>query len=159
MCAFVFKCKLLICTHLGGAFKMCHILVWETLELGVCICIQMQTTYMHTSRGSYLNCSKLMAVTYIYLLQIIVLSSNTKKGEIERTSLRFCVLGDNTNDSSKVFCDVGSCETIIIEQLWSLRIKKGKKVSEMVKILSVDRIIRGPERAGFFQIIRPLEFR
>ena len=58
-----------------------------------------------------------MAVTYIYLLQIIVLSSNTKKGEIERTSLRFCVLGDNTNDSSKVRCDVGSCETIVSEQL------------------------------------------
>ena len=114
---------------------------------------------MHTSRGSYLNCSKLMAVTYIYLLQIIVLSSNTKKGEIERTSLRFCVLDDNTNDSSKVCCGVGSCGTIIIDRCDHLKSKREKKVFEMVEIIPKDRIIRGPERGGFFQIIRLLRFR
>jgi hypothetical protein len=40
-------------------------------------------------------------------MQILVLSSNTKKGEIERTFPKFCVLDNNTSDSSNVWCDVG----------------------------------------------------
>ena len=58
VCAFVYKCKIMLCTHLGGASQ-----------------------------------------SLLYFLQIFVLSSNTKKGEIERAhfiSLRFCVLVNNT---------------------------------------------------------------
>ena len=58
-CAFVYKCKIMLCTHLGGA----------------------------TQSLLYVSC------------KILVLSSNTKKGEIERahfTSLWFCVLANNT---------------------------------------------------------------
>ena len=73
-CAFVFKCKLLICTHLGGVF----LIFW-----------------------------KFVIIIWCTLLQIMVLSSNTKKGEIERTFLKFCVLDNNTVDSSNVWCDVG----------------------------------------------------
>src|SRR3954471_20236874 len=40
----------------------------------VCIGIQIQILNMHTSRGSV-----------FHYLQILILSSNTKKGEIERT--------------------------------------------------------------------------
>ena len=77
---------------------------------------------MHTSRGSIQNvlytCVRDSRTRCVYLYSNAnYLSSNTKKGEIERTSLIFYVLGDNTNDSSKVCCDVGSCETIIIKQL------------------------------------------
>ena len=43
----------------------------------------------------------------LVVLQILVLSSNTKKGEIERTFPKFCVLDNNTSDSSNVGCDVG----------------------------------------------------
>jgi hypothetical protein len=65
-------------THLGGA-----------LNLVVCICIQIHTTYMHTFRGSFsLSYESCGTYTYIvkFISQIRVLSSNTKKGEIERTS-------------------------------------------------------------------------
>ena len=62
-CAFVFQCKLLICTHLGGSFPI--------ILRHVAIC----------------SCDK---------LQAHVLSSNTQKGEIERTCPEFCVLGNNT---------------------------------------------------------------
>ena len=40
-------------------------------------------------------------------MQILVLSSNTKKGEIGRTFPKFCVLDNTTSDSSNVWCDVG----------------------------------------------------
>jgi len=43
------------------------------------------------------------------ILQILVLSSNTKKGEIERTFPKFCVLGNNTSDLSNDFGVVGHC--------------------------------------------------
>src|SRR5664279_3568909 len=52
-CAFVFQCKLIICTNLGGA----------SLFFGF------------------------MMISVLVLMQILVLSSNTKKGEIERTFL------------------------------------------------------------------------
>ena len=55
-CAFVFKCKLLVCTHVGGVPL----------------------------------CFAIMLVSIVILLQIRILSSNTKKGEIERTSLTIC---------------------------------------------------------------------
>jgi hypothetical protein len=49
--------------------------------------------------GSFAPCSKkLVAQIILFLLQILVLSSNTKKGEIERAysvSLLFCVLNNN----------------------------------------------------------------
>ena len=52
----------------------------------------MQNHVMHTSRGS-------LSISVVCFLQIFVLSSNTKKGEIERAHsilLRFCVLVNNT---------------------------------------------------------------
>ena len=52
MCAFAFKRKLLLCTHLGGASLLYF---WD------------------------------MLLKMIYICKIPVLSSNTKKGEIERT--------------------------------------------------------------------------
>ena len=69
------------------------------------ICIQMQTSNMHISRGSSSTTCKFAAVHaclslyYACELQIPVLSSNTKKGEIESACfglLRFCVFVDNT---------------------------------------------------------------
>ena len=57
--------------------------------LGVYTCIQVQTTYMHTSRGIHSHSLKIYRKLFIrlFLVQILVLSSNTKKGEIERTFL------------------------------------------------------------------------
>ena len=58
----------------------------------LCSCIQMQNHVMHTSRGSH-------SILVVCFLQILVLSSNTKKGEIERVHfilLWFCVLVNNT---------------------------------------------------------------
>ena len=55
----------------------------------------------HTSRGSYFLSRTLDRWLHVSLLQIRVLSSNTKKGEIERTfyvPLMFCVLDVNTSD-------------------------------------------------------------
>ena len=56
----------------------------------------------HTSRGSYFFLSRTLEIwLHAFLLHIRVLSSNTKKGEIERTfyvSLIFCVLDVNPCD-------------------------------------------------------------
>ena len=72
-----------------------HLFIWEKLFLlVVCICIQMQITYMHTSRGSFFyfleTCYN--SVLREVLLQFLLLSSNTEKGEIERTFLNPCIL-------------------------------------------------------------------
>jgi len=59
----------------------------------------MQITYMHTFRGSFPIYWRHGAIYIGAILQILVLSSNTKKGEIERTFPEFCVLGNNTSDN------------------------------------------------------------
>ena len=102
-----------ICTHLGGVSNVSHMnshiymnykmlqniiylnFVRILLFLAMCICIQIQIINMHTSRGSLPHTLKYLANIIIetsILLQIIVLSSNTKKGEIERTSPEFTFL-------------------------------------------------------------------
>ena len=48
-------------------------------------------------------------------MQILVLSSNTKKGEIERTFPKFCVLDNNTSDSSNVWCVVGLWHVLYVK--------------------------------------------
>ena len=65
------------------------------LFLVMCICNQIQIINMHTSRGSLPHTLKYLASIIFetsILLQIIVLSSNTKRGEIERTSSEFMFL-------------------------------------------------------------------
>jgi hypothetical protein len=62
---------------------------------------------MHTFRGSFPFVGNCLRISYCAIMQILVLSSNTKKGEIERTFPKFWVLDNNTSDSSNVWCDVG----------------------------------------------------
>ena len=57
----------------------------SNLPLYVCTCIPKQIFLMHTSRGS--SFSYHYMIVKLPLLQIHMLSSNTKKGEIERTFL------------------------------------------------------------------------
>jgi hypothetical protein len=61
---------------------------WGALNLYMCICIQIHITCMHTFRGGFFLFSCDTCGIYLFvnsILQIRVLSSNTKKGEIERT--------------------------------------------------------------------------
>ena len=69
----------------------------------------MQITYMHTFRGSFPIVGNCLRISYCAIMQILVLSSNTKKGEIERTFPKFCVLGNNTSDLSNDYGVVGHC--------------------------------------------------
>ena len=73
----------------------------------LCICIQMQITCMHTCRGSASMFCQHDWFLLEFLLQIRILSSNTKKGEIERTSLTLCF---------GVF-DVNICDTLMFDEV------------------------------------------
>jgi len=80
--------------YLSFLYYVSHISMWAFI---------FQATYQHAHiEGESLMNSKFLDNMFVFLLQILVLSSNTKKGEIERTlsmPLCFCVLGNNTSDN------------------------------------------------------------
>ena len=72
---------------------------WILYPSIMCLHFKRQIQSMHISRGSNIHFSQ-QTWSFWILLQILVLSSNTKKGEIERAFLRslvFCVLVNNTS--------------------------------------------------------------
>ena len=94
--------------------------------------------------------NKLMQI-FCAILQILVLSSNTKKGEIERTFPRFCVLDNNISDLSNVWCVVGA---LVQYPCFN---KKGKDLG----IYSAQTVLLGPDnpvawRGRIFQLSGPL---
>jgi hypothetical protein len=85
---YIVLCKIVALIYLWGYSEpRCGALVFYYLS-----------SELHTFRGSFAPCSKNLLLDIVCFSQIIVLSSNTKKGEIERAfsvSLLFCVLDNN----------------------------------------------------------------
>src|SRR3954468_13006652 len=90
-----YLCMLWLFSHPGGMTlfpkppRFNYLGYGSSVLPSVCICIQMKILNMHTSRGSVFHYLRWRLPV---LLQILVLSSNTKKGEIERTFLNPYVL-------------------------------------------------------------------
>ena len=78
-------------------------IVWEKCSLVVCICIQIQMTYMHTSRGSYSHpFGNLVQFTFEvgFIANLSVVIYHQKGGDWKDIFIIpvFCVLVNNTND-------------------------------------------------------------